>query len=681
MKGSITPKEISWLSFNERVLQEAADIKNPLRDRINFLGIYSNNLDEFYRVRVATLRRLAPLGKKSEEILGYNAATTLKEIHNISVAQQKVFSRTYDTILDELAKNRIRFIDENHVSKEQKEFLKKYFNQQVRPLLMPIMINQIKSPPQLHDNLVYLAVCIISENKKHNQHSIIEIPTDVLPRFIEVPSDDRFRYIMFLDDVIRFGLRDIFHLFDIKDISAYTIKFTKDAELDINDDFSESYIDKISDSIKKRKEGEAVRFIYDKNMPQGLLNLFLKKLNIKQTDNIIPSGRYHNFKDFLRFPDLDLPASVNFISPPLLCPQIQRGRSIFSAIRKNDIFLYFPFHSFSHFIDLLRDASIDPQVKSIKITLYRLARHSSVIDALVNAARNGKEVTVVIELQARFDEEANMNWSNLLQEEGVKVIYGVPGLKVHAKLCHIERTEKNKKVLYSCIANGNFNENTARIYTDSMIMTHNTKITKEVHKIFNFLGKNYQIENFNHLIISPFNSRKKIISFIENEIKNRKKRLPAHIKLKLNNLVDEEIINLLYKASKTGVKIQLLIRGMCSLMPDKYPNIEAYGVVDRLLEHSRFFIFANGGDEKVFISSADLMTRNLDRRVEVICPVFDEKIKKIISELFDLHYRDNHKARILDDNQTNLYVPRNSDATFRSQEEIYRYLVQNSLKK
>ena len=342
--------------------------------------------------------------------------------------------------------------------------------------------------------------------------------------------------------------------------------------------------------------------------------------------------------------------------------------------------MYFPFHSFSHFIDLLRDASIDPQVRSIKITLYRLAKHSSVIDALVNAARNGKDVTVVIELQARFDEEANLNWSNLLHEEGVKVIYGIPGLKVHAKLCLIERIENNKKVFYSAIGNGNFNENTSRIYTDAMLLTHNSKITREVYKIFNFLNKQYQIENFNHIILSPFVSRKKMIGLINNEIKNKKKKLPAYIKLKLNNLVDNEIIELLYKASKVGVKIQLLVRGMCSLMPDKYPNIEAYGVVDRLLEHSRFFIFANGGDEKVFLSSADLMTRNLDRRVEIICPVYDERIKKIISKLFEIHYNDNVKARIIDNDMYNRFVPANGEKPFRSQEEIYNFLLQNSEK-
>lgn len=681
MKNGIIPKEISWLAFNERVLQEAADKSNPLRDRINFLGIYSNNLDEFYRVRVATLRRLAQIGKKSDEFLGYNAQKTLSEIHNISVSQQKLFARTYDSILKELEKNRIKLVNETQLNKEQQKFLKEYFTRQVRPLLMPIMINQIKTAPQIQDNMVYLAVCIISENKKHNQHAIIEIPTDVLPRFVEIPADNNFSYIIYLDDIIRFGLRDVFHLFEIRDIAAYTIKFTRDAELDINDDVSESYIEKISESVKKRKEGEAVRFIYDKHMPQGLLQLFLKKLNIRKNDNIIAGGRYHNFKDFLKFPDMGIPASTNFISPPVPCPDIQRGKSIFSAIRKGDIFLYFPFHSFSHFIDLLRDASIDPQVKSIKITLYRLAKHSSVIDALVNAARNGKDVTVVIELQARFDEEANLNWSNLLHEEGVKVIYGVAGLKVHAKLCHIERIENNKKVLYSCISNGNFNENTSRVYTDAMLITHNSKITREVEKIFTFLNKHYQIENFNHIILSPFNSRRKITTLIQTEIENKKNNLPAYIKLKLNNLVDEEIIQLLYKASRAGVKVQLLIRGMCSLMPDKYPNIEAYGVVDRLLEHSRFFIFANGGDEKIYLSSADLMTRNLDRRVEVICPVYDDKIKKMISKLFHSHYKDNQKARILDDNQSNQYVPGNSESPYRSQEEIYSFLMQNQVKK
>jgi polyphosphate kinase len=678
MKHNLIPKEISWLYFNERVLQEAADKNNSLRERINFLGIYSNNLDEFYRVRVASLRRLAPLGKKSEEILGYNSQIVLKELHTITVSQQKFFAGTYEEILDELEKNNIKFVTETKLSETQKDFLGKYFTTNVRPLLMPIMINQVKSMPKLQDNMVYLAVCIISENKSHNQHAIIEIPTDVLPRFVEIPKENGFRCIMFLDDIVRFGLREIFHLFDIKDISAYTIKITKDAELDINDDVSESYVDKLSQSIRKRKEGEAVRFIYDKNMPQGFLKLFLKKLNIRKTDNIIPGGRYHNFKDFLRFPDLDLPEYSRIVPSPVPCHQIKAGESIFSAVRKKDLFFYFPYHSFDHFIDLLRDASIDPHVKSIKCTLYRLAKHSSVIDALVNAARNGKDVSVVMELQARFDEEANLNWSNLLHEEGVKVIYGVPGLKVHAKICLIERIENNKKILYTCIGTGNFNENTSKVYTDVMLMTSNTKITREVEKVFVFLNKNYQIDNFNHIILSPFSNRKKVASFIQNEIENKKKGLPAFIKLKLNNLVDAEIIELLYKASKAGVKIYLSIRGMNSLMPDKYPNIEAYGLVDRFLEHSRIIIFANGGNDRVFISSSDLMTRNLDRRVEVVCPIYDKEIKNIIKNIFEIHFKDNVKARVLDNALSNKYRDAGKEKPFRSQEEVYKYLLEVS---
>jgi len=681
MNIDFTPKEISWLSFNERVLQEAADKNNTLKQRIQFLGIYSNNLDEFFRVRVASLKRISQIGKKSQEVLGFNPKEVIKEIQSIVIKQQVKFSNIYSNIIDSLEQRNIYFLNETNINDEQRIFLKTYFNQYVRPQLMPIMLNQVKTIPALKDDMVYLAVTFLTTKKKNHQYALIQIPSDVLPRFIKIPSKNTNQYLIFLDDVIRIGLKDLFHLFEINYITAHTIKITKDAELDIVDDVSESYINNVAASLKKRKKGEAVRLIYDKDMPEGILSLFLKKLDIRKDDAILQGSRYHNFKDFLKFPDVGINDEPNMFACQLHHIDIIKNKSIFSSIRKKDILLYYPFHTFNHFIDLLRDSSIDPHVKKIKITLYRLAKYSSVINALVNAARNGKEVTVLLELQARFDEEANINWGNLLDEEGVKVIYGIAGLKVHSKMCLIERVENNKLVYYSCISNGNFNEDTAKIYTDLMIMTKDLKINREINNIFNFFNKTYLRENYYHLSISPFYFRKKITSLIKNEIKNAKKNIPAYINIKVNNLADLEIIELLYAASKAGVKIKLIVRGMMALKPDNYPNIEAYGVVDKLLEHSRIFIFGNGGNEKVYISSSDLMTRNLDRRIEVTCPIYNKRNKEIAIELFNLHWQDNIKARILDNNLFNkLRKPKKDEPPFRSQEKIYEYLKAINIK-
>jgi polyphosphate kinase len=677
MNKKYIPKEISWLSFNERVLQEAENKEVPLLDRFKFLGIYSNNLDEYFRVRVATLKRLSMLSSKSKEILGYNPKTTLKTIQEIVIAHNTKFEKIYAGLLHELAKYNTHIINEKQLNQEQAEFVRTYFLKEVRTRLMPFLIVKETSLPNLTDDAIYLAIYLAKTDTQKRRYALLEIPSGVLPRFIVLPEKDDNKYIIFLDDVIRFGLNEIFFIFDFDDISAYTIKLTKDAELEIADDISESYIDKLSKSLQQRKKGTPVRFIYDRTMPQDLLKIITKKLNFGPDDVIIPSNRYHNFKDFMNFPN---PGRKKLFSDPFIPIQhrdIQPGRSILSAIKKKDIMFFFPYHPFDHFIDLLREASIDPYVVSIEITLYRLARNSSVINALLNAVRNGKSVTTIVELQARFDEEANILWGNKLREEGVKVIYGVPGLKVHSKLCLITRVKNDITQRYAAVGTGNFNEDTARVYTDLLLLTTDKKITNEVFKAFNFFSVNYKKDNFYHLLLSPFFLRNKVILLIENEIKNAKAGKKAFIYLKLNNLTDTEIIDCLYEASQAGVKIRLIVRGMLSLIPrvkKLSEKIDAIGIVDRFLEHSRFFIFCNGGNDQIYISSADLMTRNLDHRIEVTCPIFDKSIKCEIRKIFDIQWEDNVKARIFDANQSNKFVKPGKNALNQSQIEVYNWL-------
>lgn len=676
MNKAYIPKEISWLSFNERVLQEAENKNNPLIERLKFMGIYSNNLDEYFRVRVATLRRISLFGPKSKNILGYNPKATLKTIHEIVLAQNTKFEKNYSRILKELEEFNIHIINEKQLNSDQAEFVRDYFHKEVRTRLMPYLIEKDTELPNLTDDAIYLAVYLLKKDSQRKRYALLEVPTDILPRFIVLPKKNEEKYIIFLDDIIRFGLKDIFFIFDFDEISAYTVKLTKDAELEITDDISESYIDKLSRSLQQRKKGSPVRFIYDRCLPVDLLKILTKKLHFGPDDVVIPSNRYHNFKDFMNFPKMGKKEFYYESLTPVPHRDIQQGKSILTAVKKKDIMLYFPYHPFDLFIDLLREASIDPYVTSIQITLYRLARNSSVINALLNAVRNGKKVTTVVELQARFDEEANILWGNKLLNEGVKVIYGVPGLKVHSKLCLITRVKNDRTERYAAVGTGNFNEDTARIYTDHLLLTTNKKITNEVYKAFNFFSVNYKKDNFYHLVLSPFFLRNKIISLIENEIKFAVEGKKAYIYLKLNNLTDTEIINYLYEASNAGVKIRLIIRGMLSLVPGikkTSENIKAIGIVDRYLEHSRYLIFANGGQEQIYISSADIMPRNLDHRIEVTCPIFDKTIKSEIMEIFNIQWNDNVKARVFNETQSNEFVT-SGKLIIQSQLEVYKYI-------
>ncbi|HRT90586.1 MAG TPA: polyphosphate kinase 1 [Bacteroidales bacterium] len=670
------PKEISWLSFNERVLQEAGNKDVPLLERLKFLGIYSNNLDEYFRVRVATLKRLSYYGRKAKEILGYDPKPTLRKIQKIVLEQNELFEKTYSEILKDLARNGIHIINEKELDNEQSAYVKSYFRNEVRTRLMPFLIEPDSNLPNLTDDAIYFGIILKKKKNNKKRYALLEIPSNVLPRFIVLPERNGEKYLIFLDDVIRFGMREVFFIFDFDEISAYTIKLTKDAELELADDYLASYIDNLSRSLQQRKKGVPVRFIHDRDMPSDLLKLITSKLNLGAEDVIIPGTRYHNFKDLMSFPAV---GKKKFYYEPIIpVPHrdIHPGKSVLSAMLKKDIMLFFPYHPFDHFIDLLREASIDPLVTSIQITLYRLARNSSVINALLNAVRNGKSVTTIVELQARFDEEANILWGNKLMNEGVKVIYGVPGLKVHAKLCLITRVKGDVTQRYTAIGTGNFNEDTARIYTDHLLLTTEKKITNEVFKVFNFFQANYRKDNYYHLILSPFHLRNKINLLIDNEIKNATAGKKSFIWLKLNNITDRETIDKLYEASQAGVDIRIIVRGMFSLVPgikNVSDNIKAIGIVDRFLEHTRFMIFHNGGDEEVYISSADLMTRNLDHRIEVTCPVFDESIRKQLKKIFDIQWHDNVKARKLDALQLNKIISK-GEKTVHSQIEVYEYI-------
>ncbi|MCB0396134.1 MAG: polyphosphate kinase 1 [Flavobacteriales bacterium] len=669
-------REISWLSFNERVLQEAEDEKVPLVERIRFLGIFSNNLDEFFRVRVATLRRLVTLRKTDREELLAKPKKLLKDIQDMVLSQQQRFDSIYQNLIKQLKTHNIHLITETELDESQGSFVTDYFNTQVRPALIPVMLKQNRPLPYLRDRTIYLAIRLL-DAKKQEQFALIELPTGVLPRFTVLPESKGRRYIILLDDVIRFCLNEIFSIFSFKSIDAYTIKLTRDAELDLDHDISKSFLEKMTRSIKQRKKGDPVRFVYDRNIPPSMLEYLKKRLKLSESDNLIPGGRYHNFKDFMKFPNVGGSELEYETLRPLRHPALVNAHSTMDVIRKHDVLLHFPYQSFNHMIDLLREAAIDPFVTSIKITTYRLAKNSHVINALVNAARNGKQVMVVMELQARFDEEANIRWSNKLEEDGVKVIFGMQGLKVHAKICLITRKEHGKLKQYATIGTGNFNEVTARVYTDNTLMTADKRITMEVAKVFNFLENNYQTFTAKHLMVSPFSTRKKLASLIQKEIVHSRKGGKGYIFLKLNNLVDEEMIKKLYHASQAGVKIRIIVRGTCSLipgLPDISENIEVISIVDKFLEHTRIYVFGEGKHQQIFLSSADLMSRNLDFRVEVTCPIYDPKLQKQLLEMLDMQWADNIKSRYIDEKQENHYRNSEGKKAIRAQIDYYNYL-------
>lgn len=681
--NNYTDREKSWLTFNARVLQEANDENVPLLDRFRFLGIFSNNLDEFFRVRYAAIRRMSFETVETEKILGVPAEQLLKEITGIVIEQQSESLRILTEIEKKLEKENIFIINENQVTKEQEIFIHDFFIQNVSPAVVTIMLNNLEEFPLLKDTSGYLAVKLVlkSDNSTNNiVYAVVEIP-NTINRFVVLPSNSNKQYIILLDDVIRLNLNNIFNIFDYESISAHMIKITRDAQLEFDSDLSKSLMEKISNSVKERRVGEPVRFVYDQAIGKDTLEFFLKGMNILSSDSIIPGGRYHNRRDYMNFPNLGRYDLLYRENHPLPIPGLSLEGSILERIKKKDYLLYAPYQSFSYIIKFLREAALDPKVASIKITLYRLAKNSQIVSSLINAAKNGKKVTVQIELQARFDEESNISYSEQMQTEGIELIFGVKGLKVHSKVCVIERLEEGKVKRYGLVSTGNFNENSAKIYTDVTLFTSNNEILKDVAKIFDFFDVNYRVHRYKHLIVSPHYTRSRFNKLIDREISNAIAGKEAYIKLKMNSISDFKMTDKLYEASNAGVKIQLIIRGICCLIPGLKgisENIEAISIVDNYLEHSRIYIFGNAGDPEVFISSADFMTRNLDARVEVTCPIYDKEIKKELIETFEIGWKANVKARIHSAALLNQYRNRGDEKPFRAQQEMYNY-YQNKL--
>ncbi|MBK9400673.1 MAG: polyphosphate kinase 1 [Bacteroidetes bacterium] len=673
-KVLLVNRDISWLAFNDRVLQEANDPSVPLLERLKFLGIVSSNRDEFFRVRVATIKRMIRLGKKGVDIVGEDPVLLLERIQKIIVKQQEYFDESYENLLKELEKSGIFILNEKQLTTDQGKFVKDYFREQVLPTLVPILLDNVKRFPYLRDKSIYFMVVMQRKNSKP-RYALVEIPSNVLPRFTVLPKDNK--YIILLDDVIRYCLDDLFFNFEYDTISAYTIKLTRDAELDIEQDVTKSLVKKVVESVKRRSKGQPTRLVYDEELPEDAVKYFTRRIKFSMEDLPIPAGRYHNFVDFMKFPSLNR-AELRSKNPPAVShPELKPRESVLRVIRQKDILLSFPYQSYNHIIDILREASIDPKVKSIDITLYRLAKNSHIVNALINAIRNGKHVTAVVELQARFDEEDNIKWANRLNEEGAKIIYGVPGLKMHSKLFLIRRSEQNKEVLYAHIGTGNFNEETARLYCDHSLITSDKRITEEVSRVFQFYNDNYKTGTYKHLIVSPFYTRKKFLQFIQKEIDNASEGKEAWMFLKMNSLTDAEMIRKLYEASQAGVKIRMIIRGICSLIPGVTglsQNIEVISIVDKYLEHARVFVFANDGDPRYYISSFDWMPRNIDFRSEVGVPIYDKGIQKQLLEMLEIQWQDNVKARVINVQQDNQYRHTRSRTKIRTQEAIYNYL-------
>jgi polyphosphate kinase len=686
MKDRFIPRDISWLSFNARVLQEANDPTVPLKERIRFLGIFSNNLDEFFRVRVATLKRMTSVGKKNMH-LEEKPQQILDEIQLIVLKQQNEFDRIWNNILEELNDEQIYLVNEKELNIEQQQFVNKFFNEKVRSNIIPLLIESIPHFPYLREKSLYLGVVMSKEQTAYDQMlALIEVPSKAAGRFVLLPSPENSHYIILLEDVIRFNLPSIFSYFGYDQFSSHIFKVTKDAEIDIDNDISTSLIHKIQKGLKNRRKGKTVRFLYDKEMNPTLLEYLTRKLNLSRRDDIIPGGRIHNFRHFMDFPDVF--DSQHKKPGPITHPALIGKIRVTDVVLEKDIMLHFPYNSFDPVIDLLREAAMDPDVTLIKITAYRLAQDSKIINALVNAVRNGKEVIVVLELKARFDEEANLEWKDLLELEGVRVLIGVHDLKVHAKIGLIRKRTGKGVVQYGFVSTGNLNENTARIYADHLLFTSNRHVMADINRIFDFLenpeSEYTSLKNCKTLMVCPTNMRREITDLINKEIRSAKQKKPAAITLKLNSLSDHSLIEKLYEAALSGVEIKLVVRGIFCAAADnpKFKNpIKAVSIVDQYLEHARVMIFHNGGKEKVYISSADWMVRNLDHRIEAAVLILDKSICKELRDIIEVQLSDNVKARVLDNDLSNSYVASDDGKEVRSQIETHRYLFEKSAQK
>ena len=675
MEYPFRSKETSWLSFNARVLQEGADPTVPLLERIKFLGIYSNNLDEFFRVRVATLKRLIALGDEWKKLNMPDPSVTLKKVNSLVARQAVEFNDAYEQVLRDLESEGIRLINETQVPDELRPFLKNYFREEVRPHIFPIILKASAQLPQLADLPMYLAVAL-SKEKGRPMHTLIEIP-GTLPRFIPLPDCGSTKLVMYLDDIIRFGLPDVFNTFAYDQFDSYAIKFTRDAELAFDDDFTESFYDRLWESLKAREEGSPVRANFDATIPKTFLNLLLRKLNLANSDSLYPGARYHNRRDLMSFPNFGRDDLLYKKSQPVAVKGLKKAakKGLFPVMRKRDLLIHTPYQRFSQLISFIQEAAIDPRVGSIQMTQYRLANNSCVARALQSAARNGKEVTVLVEPQARFDEEANISWAARYRDAGVQVILGLQGLKVHAKLISIERHDSGGNRFYTVLGTGNFNEDTADIFADHLLFTCDPIIGEDVASIFQFFTKPYRPPKLKRLYAAPLGLRDFVREKIAREAGLAKEGKPAEICLKLNNLSDVEVVRLINEAAEAGVKFRIIVRSMFSLIVGSQPNIEAIGIVDKYLEHSRIFVFGNDGNPEVYLSSADFLPRNFDSRVETVFPVIDKRLSKQLIQYFEIQWSDNVKARVHDENLSNQFRKQKPDEeVIRSQFAIEDYL-------
>lgn len=670
-------KELSWLSFNERVLQEAKDKTNPVVERLRFLGIFSNNMDEFFKVRVADVKRRILLSKIAPE-------KAQGDVELLQSIQQKVlelntkFEQIYSDIKKDLERHNINIVAPANLSDNQQKWLRRYFKSDVLQHLCPIAItNSPQKLIALNDAQTYILVGLYGDK---TTYAALEVPSNQLGRFIQLPAEGtkRRKNIVLIDDIVMYFLGDVFAgIYPFEQVEGYSFKLTRDAEYNLDDELDEGLLDKFSRGLKQRLNSEPVRLVYDASMPDEMLRVLCKRLGIKGHDATIASGRYRNFRDFISFKNVGAKYLENKALPPIESAAFSRFENVFEAITAQDILLYYPYHRFNHMTEFLRQAAYDPQVTQIKINIYRVARHSLIMDALLNAARNGKKVTVMVELKARFDEQNNIEWARVLNDAGIKVIFGIESLKVHSKLCLVYRLENGELCRYTHIGTGNFHEKTAKIYTDFSLFTKNAEIAKECSSVFRFIQHSYKSFKFNHLLVSPVNQRQQIVNLINNEINAAQLRKSASIDLKINNLVDDELIEKLYEASQKGVKIRIIVRGMCALVPGikgQSDNIKVVSIVDRFLEHARVMVFHNNGQKRVYISSADWMTRNLDHRVEVSTPIYDLNLQQFIIDILELQFNDRAKARAIDAEQKNNYVKRGNKLKLRSQTEIYEFI-------
>lgn len=670
-------RDLSWMYFNHRILQEACKPYVPLLERLSFLGIYSNNLDEFFRVRMATLSRIAECEDRSLRSESERARHLIKHINKLNARYSCEYEQAINELNESLKKENIFILRENEPDEEQQAYVSDLFRRQLSGFVSPVWLSAVKQLTEAADENIYLAVKM-RRCEARPEYAIIELPVPQCGRFIRLPDRDGRSYLMYLDDVIRFSLPLIFSGLEYDSFEAYAFKFTKDAEMEMDNDLRNGTLQKISKAVKSRKKGDALRVVYDADMPRDLLKRVTDRLNLDKLDTVQGGGRYHNHKDLMDFPDCGRTDLKYPRWQPILKPELKQNVSLLRLIQKQDRSIHVPYHSFDYYIRVLQEAALSKEVKSIKTTLYRLARDSKVVKALISAARNGKKVTVVIELLARFDEASNIGWSKLMQDAGIHVIFGVEGLKVHSKVTHIAMKTGGD---IACISTGNFHEGNARMYTDFMLMTAHRPVVKDVHAVFAFIEKPYSPVRFKELLVSPNEMKQRFLQLIGDEIKNRRSGRPAYIRVKVNHITDKDIIKKLYEASAAGVPIDMLVRGNCSLVTGVKgvsDTIRICGIIDRYLEHSRIFIFAAGGEDKTFIGSADWMPRNLDNRVEVIAPVYDDRIKKELRYVIDAGLRDTCQGSIVDGSGENLPwkgVDGTQEEPFRSQEELFKYYL------